>query len=85
MPFPATYASSSTQLQGVIGGVHIGYNWQVSQFVFGLEGRADGTSLSKSTQPLGSILSYNVKTRVAHSGACCSGASATPSTVRFFT
>jgi outer membrane immunogenic protein len=34
----------------------------VSQFVFGLEGRADGTSLSKSTQPLGSTLSYNVKT-----------------------
>jgi len=27
---------------GVIGGAHIGYNWQVAQLVFGLEGDVDG-------------------------------------------
>jgi outer membrane immunogenic protein len=27
---------------GVIGGIHIGYNYQVSQFVFGLEGDVNG-------------------------------------------
>ena len=34
--------------QGVIGGAHIGYNLQLSQFVIGLEGDVDGTSLGKS-------------------------------------
>lgn len=29
---------------GVVGGAHIGYNLQVSQFVFGLEGDVDGSS-----------------------------------------
>lgn len=37
--------------QGLIGGVHIGNNWQVSQFVFGLEGEVDGTALSKTIAP----------------------------------
>jgi outer membrane immunogenic protein len=30
--------------QGIVGGAHIGYNWQVTQFVFGLEGDVEGTS-----------------------------------------
>src|SRR5271169_3644865 len=30
---------------GVIGGAHVGYNYQINQFVFGLEGTVDGTSL----------------------------------------
>jgi len=59
--FPATNTSSSTQTQGVIGGAHIGYDWQVNQFVFGLEGQVDGTSLSKSTEPVPN-LQYNVTT-----------------------
>jgi outer membrane immunogenic protein len=33
---------------GVIGGAHVGYNYQVNQFVVGLEGSVDGSSLSRS-------------------------------------
>jgi outer membrane immunogenic protein len=29
---------------GVIGGAHIGYNWQMAQFVFGLEGDVNGAA-----------------------------------------
>ncbi|MGA7385392.1 MAG: outer membrane protein [Methylocella sp.] len=32
--------------QGVIGGAHAGYNYQINQWVLGLEGSVDGTSLS---------------------------------------
>jgi outer membrane immunogenic protein len=42
------YASLSYSTQGVIGGAHVGYNLQLNQFVIGLEGDVDGTSLSKS-------------------------------------
>ncbi|WOJ90863.1 porin family protein [Methylocapsa polymorpha] len=66
--FPATYTSGSTQTEGVIGGAHIGYNWQINQFVLGLEGRVDGTSLSKSTQPV-YHLQYNVTTAAPVQGA----------------
>jgi outer membrane immunogenic protein len=40
------YTSSSPE--GVLGGAHVGYNYQVNQFVFGLEGDVDGSSISKS-------------------------------------
>jgi len=43
--------ASAVSPQGVIGGVHIGHNWQVNQFVFGLEGEVDGTTLNKTIQP----------------------------------
>ena len=33
---------------GVIGGAHVGYNYQINQFVLGLEGDVDGSSLSKT-------------------------------------
>ena len=33
---------------GVIGGAHLGYNYQINQFVLGLEGDVDGSSLSKT-------------------------------------
>jgi len=33
---------------GVIGGAHVGYNYQINQWVFGLEGSVDGTSLSNT-------------------------------------
>ena len=34
--------------QGVIGGAHVGYNFQINQWVLGLEGSVDGTSLSNT-------------------------------------
>jgi outer membrane immunogenic protein len=52
VPYPGINVSTSTQTQGVIGGAHIGYNWQFNQIVFGLEGQVDGTSLSKTIQPV---------------------------------
>src|SRR3954454_24291810 len=30
---------------GPVGGGHVGFNWQVSQFVFGMEGDVLGTSM----------------------------------------
>jgi outer membrane immunogenic protein len=42
------FAQFNSSAQGVIGGAHVGYNLQLSQFVIGLEGSVDGTSLSKS-------------------------------------
>ncbi|MGH6837859.1 MAG: outer membrane protein [Methylocella sp.] len=37
--------------QGVIGGAHAGYNLQINQWVLGLEGSVDGTSLTKTVAP----------------------------------
>ena len=34
---------------GVIGGAHIGYNLQINQWVAGIEGTVDGTSLSRTS------------------------------------
>ncbi|PNG24521.1 outer membrane protein [Methylocella silvestris] len=34
---------------GVIGGAHVGYNLQLNQFVVGLEGSVDGSSIGKSS------------------------------------
>jgi outer membrane immunogenic protein len=42
-----TFLGSSTA-SGVVGGAHIGYNYQINQFVVGLEGDVSGTSISKS-------------------------------------
>jgi outer membrane immunogenic protein len=33
---------------GVLGGAHVGYNYQLNQFVFGLEGSVDGTSITNT-------------------------------------
>jgi outer membrane immunogenic protein len=47
---------------GVIGGAHVGYNYQINQWVLGLEGTVDGTSLSNTAVavfPDGSSLSAN--------------------------
>ena len=33
---------------GVIGGGYVGYNWQISQFVIGIEGNVDGSSYNGS-------------------------------------
>jgi outer membrane immunogenic protein len=37
--------TSTYGARGMTGGGHAGYNWQVNQFVFGLEGDLDATSL----------------------------------------
>jgi len=52
---------------GVIGGGQIGYNWQISpQFVLGVEGMFDGTSINNSGDTLtifnGDVLQGSVKT-----------------------
>ena len=38
----------SVNNSGVIGGAHVGYNLQLGQFVVGLEGSIDGSSLNKT-------------------------------------
>ncbi len=45
---PTVPSSTSSSPDGVIGGAHVGYNYQINQFVAGLEGDVDGTSFSKS-------------------------------------
>ena len=35
---------------GVIGGAHVGYLYQINQWVLGIEGSVDGTSLSNTTE-----------------------------------
>lgn len=47
VPIPV-FIPFTTSLQGVIGGAHVGYNLQVNQWVVGVEGTVDGTSLSKA-------------------------------------
>ena len=42
------FVSFHSSNSGVIGGGHVGYNLQFNQFVVGLEGDVDGTSLSKT-------------------------------------
>jgi outer membrane immunogenic protein len=56
------YGTFNYNTSGVIGGAHVGYNLQLSQFVIGLEGDVDGTSLSKSysgSLPFGTSLVGN--------------------------
>ena len=42
------YDSLSYNASGMIGGAHVGYNLQLSQFVVGVEGDVDGSSINKS-------------------------------------
>jgi outer membrane immunogenic protein len=42
----ADNAFFNTQPNGVIGGAHVGYNLQINQWVAGLEGTVDGSSLT---------------------------------------
>lgn len=50
-------------VDGVIGGVHAGYNWQAGHFVFGLEGDFDGSGIkgraSFERGPYVGTLSFN--------------------------
>jgi outer membrane immunogenic protein len=43
----APFFTADTRPQGVIGGAHLGYNLQIAQWVVGIEGSVDGTSLDK--------------------------------------
>jgi outer membrane immunogenic protein len=72
-PFFDTGTFLSTNLNGnpsgVIGGANVGYNYQINQWVLGLEGSVDGTSLSNTAAaifPDGTTLS-------AHSNADIQG------------
>jgi outer membrane immunogenic protein len=50
--------------QGVIGGAHVGYDLQINQWVVGLEGSVDGTSLSSSAFDPGSGLTVGTRSDV---------------------
>jgi outer membrane immunogenic protein len=52
---------NSYSAQGVIGGAHIGFNYQANQFVYGIEGSVDGTSISKTfDRTIGTPFAYGV-------------------------
>ncbi len=48
--FPGVLGFTSNP-NGVIGGAHVGYNLQITQWVIGLEGDVDGTSYSRTSGP----------------------------------
>jgi outer membrane immunogenic protein len=50
---------------GEIGGLHIGYNYQISQFVVGIEGDVQGADFNNST----TLLGLNTSTRVPVEGS----------------
>jgi outer membrane immunogenic protein len=41
---------------GVVGGAHVGYNYQLNQFVAGLEGDVEGAGISQSHNPGGFVV-----------------------------
>ncbi|MGB8277440.1 MAG: outer membrane protein [Methylovirgula sp.] len=51
---------------GVTGGVHVGYNYQMGQFVFGLEGDANGLSYygSNTLDPITASFTYSTRETV---------------------
>jgi outer membrane immunogenic protein len=68
--FTANFSGSP---QGVIGGAHVGYNYQINQWVFGIEGSVDGTSLSKTVVATGSDLFGFTGLVTAHSNSNIQG------------
>jgi outer membrane immunogenic protein len=52
---------SSYDGSGVVGGVHIGYNYQISQFVLGVEGDVEGSSYSGSATGTVPFTSYTTR------------------------
>ncbi len=48
---PGSQVFGSYSAEGVIGGAHVGYLYQVNQWVLGIEGSVDGTSISKTFIP----------------------------------
>lgn len=45
---------------GIIGGAHVGYNWQMNQFVAGLEGDVEGTGIDTSYSPGGPLYTTQI-------------------------
>lgn len=45
---------------GVLGGAHVGYNFQMNQFVAGLEGDVEGTGISRKFSPGGVLYSTQI-------------------------
>jgi outer membrane immunogenic protein len=68
--FTANFSGSP---QGVIGGAHVGYNYQINQWVFGIEGSVDGTSLSKTVVATGTDLFGATALVTAHSNSNIQG------------
>jgi outer membrane immunogenic protein len=48
---PGSQVFNSYSAEGVIGGGHIGYNYQVNQWVLGIQGNIDASSISKTFIP----------------------------------
>jgi outer membrane immunogenic protein len=60
---------------GVIGGAHVGYNYQINQWVLGLEGSVDGTSLTNTAVAVfpGFLVPGSTTSVSAHSSADIQG------------
>ena len=52
---PALFASTSSNLNGVIGGGQIGYNWQAGKWVFGIEADLQATGQRGSTSTVSDV------------------------------
>jgi outer membrane immunogenic protein len=60
----------SYDASGVVGGAHIGYNYQVSQFVVGLEGDVEGSSYDGTGGPQGAPAPFtSYSTRIPIQGS----------------
>jgi outer membrane immunogenic protein len=58
MVYPAGFGTNFTP-NGVVGGAHAGFNYQINQFVAGIEGDVEGTGISRTYSPGGAV--YNTK------------------------
>ncbi|HXW70299.1 MAG TPA: outer membrane beta-barrel protein [Methylocella sp.] len=62
----------ANDFKGVIGGGHVGYNFQIDRLVFGLEGTFDGTSLRNSATS--NLFAFQGSTLSASSNSSVQGA-----------
>lgn len=46
---PSAFASFNNDAEGFVGGGHVGYNYQINQFVVGIEGQMNYTDISATT------------------------------------
>ncbi len=65
---PTANAFFNTQPTGVIGGAHVGYNLQIAQWVAGLEGTVDGTSI-RGTRTSAAVPVVTMSTRSSVEGS----------------
>jgi outer membrane immunogenic protein len=62
--FPVGTVLNPANLSGVLGGGYAGYNYQINQFVLGIDGNYDGAGLTGSStdiSPTGNVLTHNEK------------------------